>query len=137
MILLLMLILPVKIEDGIIVLNLLASFYQEEVIDAVGVLRNDPLLYLVVVLPLFAVFGMAWLYMSKHKENKELRTENKDLTTGIIDSNKLSTEAITAQVEVMRTMRSDQKDALSRYDQKTDTILTHLTEIKVKMGKND
>lgn len=90
--------------------------FQQEVIESISVLRSDPLLYLVVVLPLFGILGLGWLYRVKHQENKELRGEISGLIQTIMESNRLATEAITSQVEVMRSMKQDQRDALNKYE---------------------
>jgi hypothetical protein len=96
----------------------------QDVVESVGVLRDDPLLYLVVVLPIFGILGIAWMLRIKFSENKELREENARLVEAVMEQSKVSTQAITAQVEVMRNMRADQKEAMSRYE----TLVTSMKE---------
>lgn len=110
------------------------------------VLRNDPLLYLVVVLPLLGVMGMGWLLKLKsaelkesNDEKKELRAENAALVKSMMESQKATTEAVTLQVEVMRALRVDFRDNMGKYDQKVEMIKTqhgeiikHLLEIKMR-----
>jgi len=118
----------------------------QDAIGAVDVLRNDPLLYLVVVLPLLGVMGMGWLLKLKsaelkesNDEKKELRAENAALVKSMMESQKATTEAVTLQVEVMRALRVDFRDNMGKYDQKVEMIKTqhgeiikHLLEIKMR-----
>ena len=120
----------------------------QDAIGAVDVLRNDPLLYLVVVLPILGILGMAWLYKQKNtefkdlaEEKRQLRDENAALVKSVMDSQRGTTEAVTAQVEVMRAFRVDLRDSLSKHDTKAeqhnlkyDQIIKHLLEIKMTGG---
>ena len=105
----------------------------QDALPAVDVLRCDPLLYLVVALPLLGISGVTWLLRLKHAEAKELRKENAALVDSIIEANTKTTQAISAQIEVMRNMRDEQKAALVRFDSTAQNILTHLVQIKSKL----
>lgn len=120
----------------------------QDAIGAVDVLRNDPLLYLVVVLPLLGVMGMGWLLRIKgtelkesNDEKRELRAENAALVKSMMESQKATTEAVVAQVEVMRAFRVDLRENLNKSDarseqqgQKYDQIIKHLLEMKMSLG---
>ena len=120
----------------------------QDALGVIDVLRNDPLLYLVVALPILGVLGMAWLYKQKNAELKDLaeekkllRAENAALVKSVMESQRGTTEAVTAQVEVMRAFRVDLRDSLSKHDQKAeqhnlkyDQIIKHLLEIKMTGG---
>lgn len=101
-----------------------------------GVLRDKyPFFYVIIVLLLSGIAGVYLFYRTKDTENKELRAENKELVKSIIESNRLGTQAITSQSEVMRVMHSDLKDVISRFDTRTEKILTTIAEIKSKVEK--
>lgn len=100
-------------------------YQAQDAVNALEGFRSDPAVYALLVLLVLGIIAVGMFARSKDQQNQELHKQ-------IGENNKVSVEAITAQVEVMRTMREDQKDALSQFNGKTDQILNHLIELKMR-----
>ena len=118
---------------------------MQDALRAIETLRDDPLLYPLIALPMLGILGMGWLYRRKEQElvkEREahrvdmaaLRSENKALNESIIQVNTLATEAIVSQVEVMRNMRVDQKEALTEYRKHIADISAQIAGVNTARG---